>query len=119
MNESNNTKICPVCPRGCELSSPHCSRGEEYARTGKLPQKGEHPHRLNFDKKGQQLVMKYLHHAVGVADNGGMTQEMTEEMFSVLTTEETVQLAELLERLSEHWMKIAPQKPSHHKGNVR
>lgn len=58
--------------------------------------------------------MKYLHHAIGAADRGGITQEQVNEMFSVLTEEETVQLAELLEKLSDHWMKIAPNKPSHH-----
>lgn len=41
--------------------------------------------------------MKYLHHAIGAADRGGITQEQVNEMFSVLTEEETVQLAELLE----------------------
>lgn len=58
--------------------------------------------------------MKYLHHAIAVADHGGIIQEQAKEMFSVLTEEETVQLAELLERLSDHWMKIAPNKPSHY-----
>jgi hypothetical protein len=59
--------------------------------------------------------MKYLHHAVGAADRGGITQKQAEEMFTVLSTEETVQLAELLEKLSDHWMEIAPNKPSHHR----
>lgn len=38
MSETNK---CPCCPRGCDLSDPHCSRGEEYAKTGIIPQKGE------------------------------------------------------------------------------
>lgn len=115
-----NMKNCPICPRGCDLSTPHCERGEEYVKTGKLPEETEHghghghAHRLIFEKKEEQLVMKYLHHAVGVADRGGITQEMAEEMFSVLTENEKVQLAALLEKLSDHWMKIAPKKPSHH-----
>lgn len=115
MNE--NTKRCPVCPRGCDLSAPHCKRGEEYAKTGKLPQghgpEGGNAPRLRFEKKEQQLVMKYLHHAVGVADRGGLTQENAGEMFAVLTEEETACLAQLLEKLSDHWIKIAPNKPSH------
>lgn len=116
---SENTKKCPICPRECDLSAPHCGRGEEYARTGKLPEeehgKGEHgPKHLKFERKEEQLVMKYLHHAVGVADQGGITQEQTGEMFSVLTEDETKKLAEMLERLSEHWMEIAPEKPHHH-----
>lgn len=117
MNTKNaETKNCSLCPQACELSAPHCERGAEYARTGIIPEHG-HNHRnaarLRFEKKEQQLVMKYLHHAVGVADRGGIMQEQADEMFSVLTEEETIQLAELLERLSDHWMRIAP-KPSHH-----
>lgn len=121
MNEKTN--ICPGCPRGCDLSAPHCGRGEEYAKTGRLPQGQEHGHshghspRLNFEKKEQQLVMKYLHHATGAADRGGITQEQAGEMFSVLTEEETIYLAKLLEKLSDHWMELAPNKPSHHRGH--
>jgi hypothetical protein len=39
---------------------------------------------------------------------------MTGDMFSVLTDEETAQLANLLGKLSNHWMQIAPEKPLHH-----
>lgn len=115
MNENNDT--CPICSRECSLSAPHCPRGEEYSKTGKIPVSNEHSHskkqRLQFDSKEQQLVMKYLHHAVGAADNGGITQEHADEMFSVLTGEEISQLAGLLEKLSDHWMEIAPNKPHH------
>ncbi len=117
---NGNTKNCPICPRGCDLSAPHCGRGEEYAKTGNISQDREHGRRhghsprLSFEKKEQQLVMKYLHHAVNASDNGGFTQEQTGDMFSVLTDEETACLAGLLEKLSDHWMKIAPTKPSHH-----
>lgn len=119
-----NAKNCPICPRECELSAPHCERGEEYAKTGKLPQERGHDHdhghghgnapRLRFEKKEQQLVMKYLHHAVGAADRGGITQDQAEKMFTVLTEEETRQLAGLLEKLSDHWMKLAPNQAFHH-----
>lgn len=115
---SENITNCPICPRHCDLSAPHCGRGAEYARTGNLPQEGEHghghPQRLLFETKEEQLVMKYLHHAVGAADRGGLTQEHAKDMFSVLTEEETVQLAGLLEKLSDHWMKLAPNKPERH-----
>ena len=30
--------ICPGCGQHCDLSEPHCSRGEEYRRTGKMPE---------------------------------------------------------------------------------
>lgn len=121
MNEKTN--ICPICPIGCDLSSPHCERGEEFAKTGMYPQQGmqrshghshPHGHRLQFAKPEQQLIMKYLHHATGVANHGGLTQDDAEEMFSVLTEEETLQLSKLLEKLADHWMKIAPEKPAHH-----
>lgn len=108
---------CPCCSRGCDLSAPHCERGEEYAKTGKIPEGAGHGHahgRLQFEKSEQQLVMKYLHHAVGVADNGGIAQENAADMFSVLTEEETIQLAGLLEKLSDHWIEMAPNKP--HRG---
>ncbi len=118
MNE--NIKYCPICPRRCDLSAPHCERGSEYKRTGTLPREGENGHvhapRLQFEKRQQQLVMKYLHHAVGAADRGGLTQENAHDMFSVLTDEETAQLAELLEKLSDHWIKLAPDRPSRHGG---
>lgn len=124
---NQNEKTCPICPRECDLSSPHCGRGAEYAKTGEIPQKPTHDHnndhshghdhshpaRLIFEKKEQQLVMKYLHHAVGAADRGGITQEHANEMFSVLTDEETVCLAELLEKLSDHWLELAPNKLHH------
>lgn len=118
MNE--NTKKCPLCPQGCDLSNPNCGRGAEYARTGNIPQEQEkenrhghshvHSHPLRFEKKEQQLIMKYLHHAVNAADRGGITQDHANEMFAVLTEEETIYLTGLLEKLSEHWMKIAPNK---------
>lgn len=112
----NNKNKCPICPRGCDLTSPHCKRGEEYAKTGTLPKEHGHhgPMRLTFDDEHQQLVLKYLHHAVGAADNGGFTQDNASDMFSVLTDEETKLLASLLEKLSNHWMDIAPNKPHHH-----
>ena len=111
MNEKE--KNCPGCSRNCELSNPHCERGKEYARTGVLPEmpKGSHHGRLHFEKKDQQMIMKYLHHAVGIADHGGFTQETTGKMFEVLTEEETRTLSQLLEKLSDHWISIAPENP--------
>lgn len=40
----NKTNICPCCPKGCDLSNPRCGRGEEYLRTGIIPEKGNHSH---------------------------------------------------------------------------
>jgi len=36
------TKYCPCCGRHCDLSAPHCGRGEEYARTGVIPEGHQH-----------------------------------------------------------------------------
>ena len=30
--------ICPGCGRHCDLEKPHCGRGEEYRRTGEMPE---------------------------------------------------------------------------------
>lgn len=40
----NKTNICPCCPKGCDLSAPRCSRGEEYLSTGVIPEKGSRNH---------------------------------------------------------------------------
>lgn len=99
---------CPICPRNCDLTNPHCPRGKAYAETGNVPEKKEHPkNRLSFEKKEQQLIMKYLHHAVRVADSGRLKQNMTVQMFEVLSEEETLCLMELLEKLSDHWIDMA------------
>lgn len=42
-----NNNVCPCCGRHCDLSNPHCGRGEEYLRTGKIPKRpngGENHH---------------------------------------------------------------------------
>lgn len=86
----------------------------DYRSIPESPSKG-HPGRLTFEKKEQQLIMKYLHHAVGAVDHGGITQEMTGKMFDVLTEEETATLLQLLEKLSDHWISMAPERPGHHR----
>lgn len=37
-------KNCPGCGRHCDLSEPHCSVGEEYSRTGIMPERREKKH---------------------------------------------------------------------------
>jgi len=45
-----NKNVCPCCGRHCDLSAPSCERGEEYKRTGVIPERkghgehGEHGH---------------------------------------------------------------------------
>ncbi len=43
MNEHGFGKeFCPCCKRRCDLTRPGCERGEEFARTGVIPGRGEH-----------------------------------------------------------------------------
>ncbi len=58
MQEKN---ICPGCGRHCELSEPHCGRGEEYRRTGRLPKRGQGK---NWDHERR----KEHYHAAGIND---------------------------------------------------
>lgn len=100
--------VCPICPRHCDLSHPHCPRGQKYKETGMIPERPKHhKHHLQFDKREYQLIMKYLHHAVRVVDSGDISQEVTDEMFTVFSSQEVEQLVDLLEKLSDHWMELA------------
>lgn len=49
-----NTKYCPCCGRHCDLSAPHCQRGEEYARTGVIPEGHGHEDRGEHRRHGEQ-----------------------------------------------------------------
>ena len=50
----NTAARCPGCGRHCELTAPHCPRGEEYARTGVLPERGEgHEHHEHGEGRGR------------------------------------------------------------------
>lgn len=102
-------KTCPICPRNCDLTNPHCPRGKQYAKTGIIPDHHENK-RLSFEKKEQQLIMKYLHHATRVVDSGRLDQAITTQMFDVLSEEETLELMKLLERLSDYWIELANKK---------
>lgn len=53
--------ICPGCERYCDLNEPHCGRGQEYCRTGKM---SEHHH-----GKGRHHEMRMAHyHATDMND---------------------------------------------------
>ena len=47
-------KLCPGCGRHCDLSTPHCDKGREFAKTGVLP---EYNH-----KKEEHHGMRMLHY---------------------------------------------------------
>ena len=42
-------KVCPCCGRHCNLDSPSCGRGAEYAKTGVVP---PHKHEENGERHG-------------------------------------------------------------------
>lgn len=48
--------ICPGCGRHCDLSEPHCGRGEEYRRTGNMPEQ-------HGEKQKHGLRMAHYHAA--------------------------------------------------------
>lgn len=113
MNEGKT--VCPGCGRHCDLSMPSCERGEEYARTGVMPERagagghggrGPHGHPPHGDitkalrykadsTEGKLMAM------LGVLGHIGhhMGDEMAQEMFSMLTPDERETLLSLLERV--------------------
>lgn len=103
-------KICPICPKGCLLSAPSCSRGQQYAKDGTISKHSKHKNFLRFENQDQQLVMKYLHHALRVVDSGKLDQSMTSQMFDILSNEETTELMNLLKKLSDYWIDLAKKK---------
>ena len=46
-------KNCPGCGRHCDLEEPHCPTGEEYRRTGKLPENNGEGHHHHHGRKRQ------------------------------------------------------------------
>lgn len=70
------TNICPCCPKGCDLSNPRCGRGEEYLRTGVIPEKGnrnhhheEHQH-SNYEEMNTDGKLFALLNRLGRAGHG-------------------------------------------------
>lgn len=53
---TDTTKYCPCCGRHCDLSAPHCGRGEEYARTGVIPEGHGHEHHSDIPRERQERV---------------------------------------------------------------
>lgn len=51
INKNNTNSTCPGCGRHCDLSSPHCPTGREYAETGKLPEGGGHHHHEHHEHR--------------------------------------------------------------------
>ena len=87
--------ICPCCPRGCPLSRPSCGRGEEYARTGVMPERkgrGLNPAENTTEGRilnGLRRCGHLLHH--------GQVEDL--ELLAPLNLTERKQLGELLAKL--------------------
>lgn len=105
MNETK-TNICPCCPKGCDLSNPRCGRGEEYLRTGVIPEKGdrnhhhkEHQHpnygEMSIDEKLLSLLGRLGRMGHG-AFNGKSSQNL---ILQILSKSEHMTQRELTEQL--------------------
>lgn len=105
MSETKSN-ICPCCPKGCDLSNPRCGRGEEYLRTGVIPEKGnrnhhheEHQHpnydEMNIDEKLFALLCR-----LGRMAHGGFNGKSSQNrILHILSKSERMTQRELTEQL--------------------
>ena len=102
MQEKN---ICPGCGRHCDLERPHCGRGEEYRRTGKMPeQQGKHRdqemHAANnpaADINDNLIIsLRDLHHTMRLLYEGKASQK---RILSILNGLEAITQRDLTDRL--------------------
>lgn len=103
MSEKN---ICPGCGRHCDLSEPHCSRGEEYRRTGKMPEKRhgkKHYHEMRMmhyhaaDMNDKLIInLRDLGHMMRLLYEGKASQK---RILIILDETETITQRDLTERL--------------------
>ena len=103
MSEYNN--ICPCCPKGCDLSAPHCGRGDEYLRTGVVPEKGnrnhheEHQH-PNYEEMGIDGKLFALLGKLGRMGHGGFNGKSSQNrILHILSNSECMTQRELTEQL--------------------
>ena len=101
----NKTNICPCCPKGCDLSAPRCGRGEEYLRTGVVPEKGnrnhheEHPH-PNYEEMGIDEKLFALLGKLGRMGHGGFNGKSSQHrILHILSKSERMTQRELTEQL--------------------
>lgn len=103
MSEKN---ICPGCGRQCDLNEPHCGRGEEYCRTGKMPERqhgqGHHherrmAHYHAADRNDKLIInLRDLGHMMRFLYEGKASQK---RILIVLQEEERITQRDLTERL--------------------
>lgn len=102
----SDNNICPGCGRHCDLSEPHCGRGEEYSRTGKMPEqrheKGDHhkrnkEHYLAADINDKIIInIRNLGHMMRSLYEGKASQK---RILIILNESETITQRDLTERL--------------------
>ncbi|WP_304975963.1 MarR family transcriptional regulator, partial [uncultured Acetatifactor sp.] len=102
MQEKN---ICPGCGRHCDLERPHCGRGEEYRRTGNMPERqGKHRDQKmqTIDDSaadindGLILSLRDLHHTMHSLYEGKASQK---RILIILNELEAITQRDLTERL--------------------
>ena len=102
MSENN---ICLGCGRHCDLSEPHCSRGEEYHRTGIMPeQKGKSQwdetrmeHYLAADMNSRLIInLRDLGHMMRMLYEGKASQK---RILIILNETENITQKDLTNRL--------------------
>lgn len=97
---------CPGCGRHCDLSEPHCGRGEEYSRTGKMPErqhgKGHHhemrmAHYHAADENEKLIInLRDISHIMRYLYEGKASQK---RILIILQEEEKMTQRDLTERL--------------------
>ncbi len=104
MSETKSN-ICPCCPKSCDLSAPRCGRGEEYLRTGVVPEKRnrnhheEHQH-PNYEEMGIDEKLFALLGKLGRMGHGGFNGKSSQNrILHILSNSECMTQRELTEQL--------------------
>lgn len=101
--------LCPCCGRHCSLKDPHCGRGEEYLRTGIIPEKShgkevrgktfekpEKPEKLEDINNDLIIRLRKLGHIIRFQNEGRAGQKRT---LIILNEAQCITQHELTERL--------------------
>ena len=87
MDENKN--VCPCCEEGCDLSVPGCARGEEYVRTGVIPEEDRHGRRCGRGGHGGhgRPCGHGRHGPAGGGHRGGHKSILDSERYSAMDTD--------------------------------
>lgn len=97
---------CPGCDRHCDLNEPYCGRGEEYRRTGQMPERRhgkEHYHEMRrahdhaADINDKLIInLRDLSHVMRFLYEGKASQK---RILIILNEAKTITQRDLTERL--------------------